>query len=272
VIGDPVAHSRSPRIFEWLFAEAGIEADYRAVHVPSGKLGDAVEAVRRGDFQGLSVTLPHKQAVLPLLDEVSVEARAIGAVNCIARGPDGRVRGFNTDAPGWQRAIERHRLLRGARVVLIGAGGAGRAAAFAARQAGVASLVIANRTEATAHSLASELGGPTEAIGLDAPPLQAAIDHADLLVNATRVGLSAPDASPLAEGTRLGRDLVVMDMVYAPLETALLRQARTAGATRVDGFWMLVDQALEQLRQWTGIVAEASVAPRLHALLIKETT
>lgn len=271
VIGDPIAHTRSPRIFEWLFAETGIAGDYRALHVPSQALARTVASVREGDFQGLSVTLPHKQAVLALLDEVSDGARTVGAVNCLARGEDGRVRGFNTDVAGCQAALEQQgRTLRGSRMVLLGAGGAARAAAFAGREAGLAELVIANRTVATGQALATELGALAKGIGLYAEALQAALDHADVLVNATRVGLSAPDDSPLPVGVRLREDLVVMDMVYAPLETALLRQARAEGAACVDGLWMLVHQALEQLRIWTGFVAPPSFAGRVHGFVSKE--
>jgi shikimate dehydrogenase len=273
VIGDPIAHSRSPRIFEWLFAEAGIPGDYRALHVPARALAQTIAAVRRGDLQGLSVTLPHKQAVLSLLDEVSADARTIGAVNCVARGASGRLCGFNTDASGCQRALEqRGRALRGARMVVLGAGGAGRAAAVAARDAGVEALGIANRTPATARALAAELGDGAQAIDLDSAAVQTALDSSQVLVNATSVGLSAPLDSPLPEGVLLGPELVVMDMVYAPLETALLRQARAAGASCVDGLWMLVHQALEQLRIWTGFVAPPSFAARVHGFVSKEMT
>lgn len=271
VIGDPVAHSRSPRIFEWLFREAGIAADYGALRVPPGELEQVVRRVRQGELQGLSVTLPHKQAVLPLLDEVDPAAREIGAVNCVSRDDEGYTRGFNTDRLGCLRALEgQGRPLRSARVVLLGAGGAGRAAAYAARGTGAAALTIVNRTEETARALASELGEGTQAMGFDPQALQRALDSADVLVNATRVGLSAPLDSPLPADVRLREGLVVMDMVYAPLQTALLRQARAAGATCVDGLWMLVHQALEQLRIWTGFRAPPSFAARVHDFVSKE--
>lgn len=266
MIGDPIAHSRSPLIFDWLFRETGIAGEYEAIRVPPEALPAMIERLRQGEFRGLSVTLPHKQAVLPLLDEVHPTAQRIGAVNCAWLGDDGRVRGFNTDVIGCQRALEEQgRRLSGARMVLLGAGGAARAAAFLAKSAGVRSLVIANRSAEKARALAAELGGlSVQGIELERAPLQAAIDGADVLVNATRAGLTRPDESPLPDGVRLGPQLVVMDMVYEPRETALLRQARLAGATRIDGLWMLVHQALEQLRMWTRFAAGPSLAERIY--------
>lgn len=272
MIGDPVAHSRSPRIFSWLFPQTGLPGEYEAIHVRPDELPRMVERLRAGEFRGLSITLPHKQKILPLLDEVHPTAQRIGAVNCVWLDPDGRVRGFNTDVIGCQRAIEEQgRRLNGARMVLLGAGGAGRSAAFLAKSAGVRSLVIANRSEEKARVLVDELGGMSvRAIPMERAALQDAIDAADLLVNSTSVGLSAPSESPLPHRVRLGSQLVVMDMVYEPLETALLRQAREAGAVCVDGLWMLVHQALEQLRLWTSFNAAPSFAGLVYRHLTKE--
>lgn len=312
VIGDPIEHSLSPRLFAWLFGELGIDAHYTALRVPPAALAEAIGRVRRGLLAGVSVTIPHKEAVLPLLDDVHPAARRIGAVNAVVRDAAGRVRGHNTDAPGFRLALEQQgRTAGGARVLLLGAGGAARAAAYALVGAGAKSVTIANRTPARAVSLALELveaGGahpeadlrrrwdageraprrpdlpapasPADladpagkpfvtAVPLDARALAAPLAHADVVVNATSVGLSAPAADPLPAGLRLESRQVVLDMVYRPLETALLARARAAGAVPVDGLWMLAFQALEALRLWTGRT-EPGLAPALHDLLARE--
>lgn len=280
VIGDPVGHTLSPRIFSWLFARLG-RADlyYSAFRVPEAALPGAVDRVRRGVLGGLSVTLPHKEAIVPLLDAVDPEAARFGAVNCVGRDPSGRVTGFNTDALGFAKAVARSGLrLSGARIVLLGAGGAGRAAAFAAIAGGAVALTVANRTESRAERLASDLGrgaggglADVSVVGLDAGSLRRPLAGADLLVNATSVGLSDPAADPLPAPCRLDERTVVLDMVYRPLRTALLRRAGEAGCGTVDGLWMLVYQALEQLRLWTGDAVPDETAVALHAWLVGQS-
>jgi shikimate dehydrogenase len=296
VIGDPVEHSLSPRIFAQLFADLGIEGHYTALRVGRQELPSLLEQVRRGTLAGVSVTLPHKESILPLLDDLHPTARRIGAVNCVGRQPDGRLVGFNTDAMGFRRALEQRDVpLAAARVVLLGAGGAARAAAFAAVSAGAKSLAIANRAPTRALTLAQDLceagwawpegevrralaargwrlpqaAGPSGrayvvSIPLEQAPLQQALTHADVVVNATSVGLGDGGASPLPAGLSLPQRIAAMDMVYRPLQTAFLQQAREAGARQVDGLWMLVHQAIEQLRIWTGCPIPAALATKLH--------
>jgi len=313
VIGDPVEHSLSPRIFARLFAELGLDAHYTALRVTPDELQEAIARVRRGALQGLSITLPHKEAVLPLLDDVHPLAARIGAVNCVFRSAAGGVQGYNTDLGGFRQALEEGgERLAASRVVLLGAGGAARAAAFAAVSAGAKSLTIANRSADRALRLGLELvetglawpegelrrawesgvrppqrrgalrlgempgsAGPSgkcfvSVLPLEAQPLQQAIGHAEILVNATSVGLRDRAADPLPAGCQLHAGLTVLDMVYRPLETALLRRAAAAGATTVDGLWMLVHQALEQLRLWIGRNPPAAIANRLHESLVGE--
>jgi shikimate dehydrogenase len=311
VIGDPIEHSLSPRLFAWLFGELGIDAHFTALRVSPAELPEAVGRLRRGLFAGLAVTLPHKEAILPLLDDVHPAARRIGAVNVAVRDPAGRVRGHNTDGVGFRLALEAAGgRPGGARVVLLGAGGAARAAAFTLVGAGAKSVAIANRSpkravrlalelvEAGAHpeadlrrrweagerppprpglpppaqppDLAHPAGRPfVTALPLEARALAAPLAHADVVVNATSVGLMDPAADPLPAGLRLEPRHVVLDMVYRPLETALLARARAAGATPVDGLWMLAHQALEALRLFTGRAAPG-LAPSLHDVLARE--
>lgn len=314
VIGDPVEHSLSPRIFALLFAELGLDAHYTALRVTPPELGEALGRVRRGLLSGLSITLPHKESVLPLLDDLHPQAARVGAVNCVVRTHAGTLQGYNTDLVGFRLALEEGgERLPAARVVLLGAGGAARAAAFAAVTAGAKSLVITNRSFERAARLGLELvetglawpegelrrrwemgdrpparqgairvgdmpgfGGPSgkcfvSVLPLEAKALVQAIAHGEILVNATSVGLRDPGADPLPADCVLHEGLTVHDMVYRPLETALLRRARAAGATTVDGLWMLIHQALEQFRLWTGQAAPPLVAARLHELIAGES-
>ncbi|HEY0839153.1 MAG TPA: shikimate dehydrogenase [Vulgatibacter sp.] len=304
VIGDPVAHSLSPRIFSRFFADLGIDAHFTAMRVTPDELPEAIERVRRGAIAGLSVTIPHKVAAARLVDSLHPLAARIGAVNCVAHTKDRFAQGFNTDAMGFRLALQQAGiLLPAARVLLLGAGGAARAAAFAAVDAGAKGLVLANRDIERAYALGLELvaqghawpegtllrrweesrphargpwlTGPSgksfvAALPLDAAALAHPLAHADVLVNATSVGLGEPDADPLPASSAVDGHLTVLDMVYRPLETALLRRAAAAGARIVDGLWMLLHQANEQLHVWTGRRAPQALVGRMHAELSRE--
>jgi len=281
-----------------------MKAGYRALKTRPEELGQRVQSVRVGELGGLSVTLPHKETIIALLDELSPAAAAMGAANCVASSGL-RVLGHNTDGPGFELALDRAGVkLAGARVLILGAGGAARAAAFSAAQAGARSIVIANRTPARADALATDLvarglaqaaaghraesraaggvssfDGPATSARSSAPagvvyvlPLSAsalAEERADILVNATSVGLDS-SADPLPESFRLDGTHAVLDMVYRPLQTALLSRAGAKGIVAIDGVWMLVYQALEQLRIWTSRSVAADLAARLHSKLCEE--
>lgn len=226
-------------------------------------LGSVLDEARRGDFSGFSITLPLKEAVLPLLDAVTPLAREMGAVNCVLRRDDGTLEGHNTDGVGLAHALAQvHVSFQGTRVLLLGAGGAARAAAFTAQARGAARLWIANRGLARAQRLVEDVSPGAEALAL--ADVASVLAQADVIINATRVGLGVPDASPLPPGCKLGKNQTVLDMVYQPLQTALLADAGRAGARTVDGLWMLIHQALEQLRLWTGVLAPPPTAAALH--------
>jgi len=266
VIGDPVAHSASPRLFDWLAGRLGLELGYEAVRVPAGTLAAVLEEARAGRWDGLSVTIPHKQDALVLAERADPRAARTGAANCLVRAPDGRLVAHNTDVEGVAAALAHHGCsLRGSAVVLLGAGGAARAGAVAAREAGAARLWIANRHPTRAIELASAFDG--EALPLSAEALGPVLPRATVVLQATSVGLDAPQDSPLPPGCVLHDRLTVMDMVYRPLRTRLLRDAEAAGARTIDGLWMLVFQGLAQLRLWTGAEPAGDVAPALHAHL-----
>ncbi|CAN91797.1 aroE1 [Sorangium cellulosum So ce56] len=205
----------------------------------------ATRGMRALGIRGLGVSMPYKQAVIPLLDELDPVAERIGAVNTIVND-DGRLRGYNTDWIGAVRALEEVTHLGGARVLLLGAGGAARAVAFGLAERG-ASVTVANRDLEKARQLAAAVGGA--AVPLDAAALSP--DHG-VLVNATSLGMAEVDArSPVPEEV-LREGLLVMDIVYKPMITELVAAARRRGATAVHGGRMLLHQAAEQFRLYTG--------------------
>jgi shikimate dehydrogenase len=258
LVGNPVGHSLSPPMHEAAYDARGMDARYVTFEPDAERIGAAVEGAGALGVAGLNVTVPFKRDVLEhdLVDPDPLAAR-IGAVNTIDfgdRGENGRPRGYNTDAAGVRRSFEEHGVaLDGRDAVVVGAGGAGRAAAFALTAAG-ASVHVANRTESTAETLADEVAAtgdvPTERVtagGLDS--LAPTVPGADLLVNATTVGMEE-DATPVP-AELLHAELAVLDAVYAPLSTRLLQDAERAGATTIDGAWMLLYQGVEAFERWT---------------------
>ena len=265
IFGYPIRHSISPPMHQAAFDHAGIDATYEAWETHPDDLAAGVLSLRDDRCLGANVTVPHKQAVIEHLDEVDDLARRIGAVNTIIND-DGRLLGANTDADGFITSLEVWGDLdpAGLDAVLVGAGGAARAAAHALADSGVGSLTIANRTLDRAQSLATEiaaLGVDARAIGLSNTEFGAACSRADLLVNSTSVGMlhgPAEDASPVPEGA-IAPGCVVYDMVYNPPDTPLLRAAENAGARVVGGLPMLVYQGAAAWSRWTGKEAPADV-------------
>jgi shikimate dehydrogenase len=233
------------------FRELRVDAVYLAFDVSPDLLGAAVSGARALGVAQLAVSIPHKQAVMEHLDEVDDVATAIGAVNTVTRGPDGLLRGTNTDWLGAVRALEQERPLAGTRAVVLGAGGAARGVVYGLRSRG-ATVTVLNRTLDRARKLAEELGAH------EAGPLDAldSVDH-DVLVNTTSVGLGEDRSPVAADALRPGS--LVMDSVYEPERTRLLRDAEARGAKTLSGKWMLVYQAAEQLRLWTGADAPIDI-------------
>lgn len=243
IVLHPAGHTRSPAMHNAAFRALGIDAVFLAFDVPPGDLEAALAGARALGIRQLAVSLPHKREVIDFLDEIDPVAEAVGAVNTVTF-QKGRLLGANTDWLGARRALERETSIRGSQAVVLGAGGAARAVVYALQESG-ACVTVLNRTESRARDLASELGaaasGSLKSLG-DTP-------H-DILVNTTSVGLRS-DTSPVAANA-LRPGTVVMDAVYEPGDTRLLRDARAAEARTVEGKWMLVHQAGEQLRIWTG--------------------
>lgn len=247
----PAGHTRSPAMHNAAYAALGLDAVYLPFDVPETALADALRGVRALGFRQLSVSIPHKTRVLQWVDEVDETAARIGAANTVVRR-EGRLCASNTDWIGAVRALESARSLAGARAVVLGAGGTARAVVYGLRQRGAAVRVL-NRSVERAEALAAELGAE------GAGPLTALADTPhEVLVNTTSVGLEG-DASPVA-AEAIAPGAVVLDAVYAPERTRLLRDAAARGATPVSGRWMLVHQAVAQLEAWAGPVDAARAA------------
>ncbi len=247
LIGHPVGHSLSPVMHNAGFAAIGRDASYVTFEPPRD---GAVRAIRAADtlgIRGLNVTIPFKEGVMEAVRPDPIAAR-VGAVNTVVFGEQ-EPSGHNTDIEGALAALERHNVeVRGADAVLVGAGGAGRAIAYGLVEGG-ATVSIVNRTESRADALAAELD--VAGYGLDA--LERLLPAADLLINATSVGMER-DRSPVPRDV-LHSELTVMDAVYRPLETRLLQDAAAVGAKPIDGAWMLLFQGTAAFERWTGVDA-----------------
>ena len=246
LLGNPVEHSLSPPMHEAAYDALGLDARYVTFEPGRDDGADAVRAADTLGIAGLNVTIPFKRDGLDAVDPDDV-ARRVGAVNTIdlSASPP---RGYNTDVAGVERAFTHHDIaIDGREAVVVGAGGAGRAVAFALADAGAA-VHIANRTVERAESLAADVPGAT-AGGLDT---RKRVADADLLVNATSVGMEPDTDETPVPAAYLHADLAVLDAVYTPIETRLLREAAAAGATTVDGAWMLLFQGVEAFERWTG--------------------
>ncbi|PYE56627.1 shikimate dehydrogenase [Deinococcus yavapaiensis KR-236] len=247
------------------FRAADLAGSYEARRVPSAELASAVTSLRTRDVLGANVSLPHKEAVVPLLDDLTPAARSVGAVNTIVR--DGEtLLGDNTDAPGLMAALSEVGAPKSGLAVVLGAGGAARAGVFALREAGF-EVHVCNRNLDKAARLAEEFGVSWNAFG-DVPWSDAA-----LVVNATSAGLNAPDESPLPTFPPLPSNAFVYDMVYAPEDTRLVREARAAGSRAESGLSMLAQQARLSFLAWTGVDVSVKVflnaAREAHARALK---
>jgi shikimate dehydrogenase len=264
VLGHPVGHSLSPAMHNAALAQLGLEGVYVAFDVPPVGLQDAVLGLQALGVAGVNCTIPHKEALLPLMDELSEEAAFIGAVNTI-EFRDGRRIGHNTDAPGFLSALRAAGAEpEGREVVVLGAGGSARAVVVALVKAG-ARVTIANRTRERAEELAAELNAKFDteevrALALSEADLRPVVERAAILVNTTSLGMSPHVAAmPAVPLEALRSDAWVYDLIYNPLETRLLREARGRGAGTANGAGMLARQGALALEIWTGKTAPAEL-------------
>ena len=267
VIGDPIAHSKSPLIHNFWLGKLGIDAEYRACHVRADELADYF-ARRRGDaaWRGCNVTVPHKERIAPQIDAVDARAKAVGAVNTVCRD-DGRLIGTNTDVDGVGEAVGSLDLT-GQEVCVIGAGGAARAAYQFLSHQRCAAVVVLARDPDKALKVAKEF----ELLAASAllRPGSAALGVAKLLINATQLGMTGQERMPafvIDELDQLDNDAVIFDMVYVPLDTELLKAAKRRGLRTSDGLSMLIGQAAAAFEKFFGQPAPREHDAELRALL-----
>jgi shikimate dehydrogenase len=272
LIGWPVEHSLSPAMHNAAFDALELNWRYVPLPVPPGQIEAAVRGLSALSFRGANVTVPHKQAVMPVVDSIAPNATALGAVNTLVIGQraDGTpiIGGFNTDDKGFVDALRQggFEIEERGHAIVVGAGGAARAVVFGLLWSGTGEIVVLNRTPERAQALVSDLGSRHDwssrlrALPLTSKALIESARAADLLVNATTVGMwPHVEGSIWPDGVPIPTHLTVFDLVYNPLETHLLRQARQSGAGAVDGLGMLVRQGALAFEMWTGESAPVEV-------------
>ena len=268
IFGWPVRHSRSPVMHHAAARALGLNVAYLPFPVDPARLGDAVRGVRALGLRGVNVTLPHKEQVMAFLEEVHPDARAIGAVNTIVHEPDGTLHGENTDAPGLVRSLEEAGVpLDRARVLMLGAGGAARAAAVGLLRRGAAEVVVVARRLEQGETLVRELNpivdGRLRAVSDDSAAMRDAYRQTTLLVQATSATLHGrPEAQAFADALPielLPGDARVVDLVYQPRITTVMARAQARDLPCVDGLGMLVHQGALAFTRWTGHAAPVDV-------------
>lgn len=242
VVGYPVKHSLSPAMFGAAFYAYNMDANYEHFEVHPDELRYFLKEVREKPIMGLSVTIPHKEAIIPLLDGVDKHARAIGAVNTVAN-VNGKLKGYNTDFEGARRALEEASDLTGKKILIIGAGGAARAITYACAQAG-ADVTVLNRTIKKAQELAEDFGVKAGALS------EISMHRPHILIHTTSVGMAPNLNESLVPPDFFMKGMVVMDIVYNPPETRLVKDAKKAGCRIVPGHKMLLYQGEKQFEIW----------------------
>ena len=265
VMGDPVMHSRSPKLHNYWLAKYGLTGIYVPLAITAANLRAALRALSALGFSGCNLTIPHKEAALDIVDKLDPLARRIGAVNCVVVAPDGSLEGRNHDGFGYIESVREAqpewRADTGP-IVVIGAGGGARAVLVSLIDQGAREIRLVNRTLARGTALAGDLGGPITALAWE--NREAALEGAAMLINATNQGMLGEPPLDLALD-RLPVRALVSDIVYIPRETVLLAAARKRGNATVNGLGMLLHQARPAFHAWFGIMPE--VTPELRAMI-----
>lgn len=248
LIGDPVSHSVSPQMHNAAFKKLDLDYCYIAMQVDKNDLKKALDGIRAENFAGVNVTVPHKEAVIPLLDEVTKLPRLIGAVNTI-KNEGGKLIGYNTDGAGFIESLKEDAKVdpKGKKVVLIGAGGGAKAVAIMLAESGTKSLSItdiaADKASALSSYVKSHFEIEADFVPHESKDLRSKIQKCDILINATPVGMHPnEDKCPLSEDTEIPKGILVCDLIYNPPETKFLKKAKGSGAKILNGIGMLVRQ------------------------------
>ena len=265
VIGAPIGHSLSPIIQNAALHAAGLDYVYTALPVRADALASAVRGLRDAGIAGFNVTIPFKTEIIPLLDALSEDARRIQAVNTVVI-EDGRMVGHNTDVAGFLAGFaERGIALTGKNAVLIGAGGAARAALWGLLRSGVSSVAIGVRSVEKGAVLAADFAadGDVRAVSFDDAAWIAACSDADLVVQTTPLGMTPhTEAMPPVDAAVINPSAVVYDLIYTPAETRFLREARARGCETINGETMLVAQGAEAFHLWAGVRPDMELMKR----------
>ena len=271
VFGHPIAHTASPAMHNAAFDHLGLNWRYLAFDVPPDDLRGALRGICDLGFVGVNLTVPHKLLAVKMMDEVDQQALLLGSVNTVVVEND-QLTGYSTDGYGFVRALREDfgMELRGRRVLMLGAGGAGRALALHCALEGAAAVFVVNRTQSKAVSVVADIRKLTPrtftvALPMDAKHIARHLDEVDLVVNATSLGLRPGDPPPLAKFPSRCKRLRVYDTIYRPVETRFLAAARKAGAQTANGLSMLLHQGARSFEIWTGRRAPVAVMRRaLH--------
>ena len=267
VIGAPIAHSLSPIIQNAALHEAGLDYVYTAFPVRRDALASAVCGLRDAGVTGFNVTIPFKTEIMPLLDALSEDAQRIRAVNTVVIASDGTMTGHNTDVTGFMAGFAARGIgLAGKRTVLIGAGGAARAALWGLLRSGVSSVCIGVRNLAKGKALCTDFAadGTLAVYCFDDPHFRDVLCTADIVVQTTPIGMSPQtDAMPPVDPAAISPSAAVYDLIYTPAETAFLRAAAAHGCTTINGETMLVMQGAEAFSLWTGVRPNTDLMQRV---------
>ena len=270
VIGDPIEHTFSPAMHNAGLNALNLNYIYLPFHVKAQRLSAAIEGAKALGIQGLNVTIPHKQDIIDSLDEIDAVAEMIGAVNTVqfnCNGDEILTKGFNTDGYGCVRAIEEKASVKDKKVTITGAGGASRAVAFQIANSGISELSLLNRNADKAESLANDLKTNLGTIDIDIninaydlDDLKRELDSSDIFIDTTPIGMFPNvDYKSIASADMLHEDLVVNDIVYTPMETSLIKEAKKANAEVVYGYKMLLYQGIRSFEIWLGQEAPVDV-------------
>jgi len=266
VMGWPVSHSRSPLMHNHWLRHYGIAGVYVPLPVLPERLPEALKGLSALGFAGCNLTIPHKVAAMAYMDDIDPLARRMGAINTVVVGADGRLSGFNNDGYGFlQSLLDAQPDFRAdaGPITVLGAGGAARAVVLSLAEQGARDIRLLNRTQETAQRLADELGGPIQVLPWAAR--ESALEGAALLVNTTSLGMrDQPELTLRLDA--LPKTALVCDVIYVPLETALLRQARLRGHVTVNGLGMLMNQARPAFKSWFGVLPE--ITPELKQAML----
>lgn len=275
VIGHPIKHSLSPVMHNAVFKKLGLEYTYKAFDVPENQLKKKLDELKSQGTLGLNITIPHKINVIKHLDELSREARLIGAVNTIKFGE--KMGGYNTDGLGCVCALTEAGIkLKDARVLILGAGGAARAVGFQCTLSG-ALLSLSNReserymAEELSADIKRKLGADVEVVTMNDESLSKALGEADVLIHATSVGMHPNVDASILDAKIIPEHVAVMDIVYNPIKTKLLKEAEKAGCKTIDGVGMLVHQGAESLKIWLGIDAPVDIMRKAVLEKLRQT-